>query len=682
MGRTLRLLIIEDVEDHALLIVRELRKGGFDPAFERVETLQELEAALESGTWDAIISDFNLPSFNGFEALRTMQEKGLDLPFLLVSGAIGEEKAAEMMKAGAHDYIRKGNYARLAATLERELLNKNIRHERQQSAEELTRHREHLEELVQERTTQLVKANEALQSEIDERKRAEEALRRATQEREQTLLKLEAVLENIGEGVVISDLAGNVLTMNKEALALHQYESTDQARLHISELRETFELSDLQGRSVPFEEWPLARALRGERFVDDEVQVRRKDTGKLWVGSYSGTSVCNKAGEPILAVINLRDITERKRFEEALVRAREEWERTFNSVPDLIAILDDRNRIVRVNRAMAERLGRRADECVGLLCYATIHGMESAPDSCPHSKTLADAGEHEALVLESHLGGSFMVTTTPLATGGINGAVYVARDITERMRAEEENVRLNADLAARVSELEESNQELEAFNRMVSHDLRQPLNTIGLVCQEMDMLCSDQNGICKKSIQVAYNGVLRMNTLIETLLNFSRSTHGNLRPEVFNISDMVKSVVAEVRLTEPDRRVSLEVAEGVTANGDPRLLRAVLENLIGNAWKYTGKREEGVIEFGATEVDGRRAYFVRDNGKGFDMADADKLFIPFQRLHDAEEFKGSGIGLATVERIIRRHGGRIWAEGEPDKGATFYFTLGAPHSKD
>ena len=145
---------------------------------------------------------------------------------------------------------------------------------------------------------------------------------------------------------------------------------------------------------------------------------------------------------------------------------------------------------------------------------------------------------------------------------------------------------------------------------------------------------------------------------------------------------MVKSVVAEVRLTEPDRRVSLEVAEGLMANGDPRLLRAVLENLIGNAWKYTGKREEGFIEFGATEVDGRRAYFVRDNGKGFDMADADKLFIPFQRLHDAEEFKGSGIGLATVERIIRRHGGRIWAEGEPDKGATFYFTLGAPHSKD
>lgn len=540
MGRALRLLIIEDVEDHALLIVRELQKGGFDPAFERVETLQELEAALELRTWDAIISDFNLTGFDGIDVLRAVQKKGLDLPFLLVSGAIGEEKAAEVMRAGAHDYIRKGNYARLSATLERELLNTKVRHERRLSAEELTRHREHLEELVQVRTEELVRANEALQAEIDERKRAEEAL----------------------------------------------------------------------------------------------------------------------------------------------LRAKEEWERTFNSVPDLIAILDDRYRIIRVNRAMAERLGRQPDDCLGLLCYQTIHGSEFAPESCPHPKTQSDAGEHHAVALESHLGGQFLITTTPLTQDGESkGTVYMARDLTERMRAQEEIARLNAKLAARVSELEERNLELEAFNRMVSHDLRQPLNSIGLACQTLELMCSnDLEEICKTTIQIAYKSTLRMNTMIETLLKFAGSAQAELQRESINLCDLASEIIAEARLAEPDRKVTFTCGAAPTANGDSSLLRTALENLIGNALKYTGKREEALIEFGATEIDGNQAYFIRDNGKGFDMVDADKLFIPFQRLPDTEEYKGFGIGLATVERIIRRHGGRIWAEGEPDKGATFYFTLDGTHS--
>jgi light-regulated signal transduction histidine kinase (bacteriophytochrome) len=134
-------------------------------------------------------------------------------------------------------------------------------------------------------------------------------------------------------------------------------------------------------------------------------------------------------------------------------------------------------------------------------------------------------------------------------------------------------------------------------------------------------------------------------------------------------------VAEELRITEPGRRVEFRIADGVSVNGDTPLLRLVLENLLGNAWKYTGAREEGIIEFGTTKIDGKPAYFVRDNGAGFDMAHVHKIFLPFQRLPGAEEFKGHGIGLATVERIIRRHGGRIWAEGEPDKGATFYFTL-------
>jgi signal transduction histidine kinase len=163
MIRSLRLLLIEDMEDHALLLVRELR-GGFNVTFERVETLQELEAALDSHPWDAVIADFNLPGFNGLDALRIMRAKGLDLPFILISGVIGEESAVEAMKAGAHDFILKGKYSRLVPALERELREATIRHERRQAEEELVKYREHLETLVRERTTELEKAKEAAEA--------------------------------------------------------------------------------------------------------------------------------------------------------------------------------------------------------------------------------------------------------------------------------------------------------------------------------------------------------------------------------------------------------------------------------------------------------------------------------------------------------------------------------------
>jgi signal transduction histidine kinase len=166
-----------------------------------------------------------------------------------------------------------------------------------------------------------------------------------------------------------------------------------------------------------------------------------------------------------------------------------------------------------------------------------------------------------------------------------------------------------------------------------------------------------------------------MNRLIDALLDFSRLIRAELCRETVELSLLAHEVAAELRLSEPGRRVEFRIADGIMADGDAALLRAVLDNLLGNAWKYTATREEGVIEFGATIVNGRPVQFVRDNGVGFDMADAGSLFAPFHRLPGAEECRGFGIGLATVERVIRRHGGKVWAEGVPGAGATFYFTL-------
>jgi PAS domain S-box-containing protein len=243
-----------------------------------------------------------------------------------------------------------------------------------------------------------------------------------------------------------------------------------------------------------------------------------------------------------------------------------------------------------------------------------------------------------------------------------------------------EQAQLRDMLAARAAELEGANRELEAFNYTVAHDLRKPLTVVNGYCQALKELCGDKlDERCREFVAESYEGTLRMNRLIDTLLAFSRLTHLEPRQETVDLSGVAQEVAGGLAQAEPARRVTFRITEGITVIGDANLLRVVLENLLGNAWKYTANRVEALMEFGVTEIDGKPAYFVRDNGAGFDMAYADKLFIPFQRLPLAEEFRGHGIGLATVERIIRRHGGRVWAEGEPERGATFYFTLANGH---
>jgi PAS domain S-box-containing protein len=255
--------------------------------------------------------------------------------------------------------------------------------------------------------------------------------------------------------------------------------------------------------------------------------------------------------------------------------------------------------------------------------------------------------------------------------------IGTAQDVTERREMEEQLKIMHSELAAHASELEAANIELEAFNYMVAHDLRTPLASINGFCQVIQKLFNGQNADCKKYLQEIYEASLRMDRLIDALLVFSRVTRVKILHEKVALGKMALEVAMGLKMSEPARRVAFRISEGIVANGDASLLRIVIDNLIGNAWKYSGKMEEAVIEFGVSETEREQTFFVRDNGAGFDNAYAEKLFVPFQRLPGSKEFKGHGIGLATVERIIRRHGGRVWAEGELGKGATFYFTLAA-----
>lgn len=241
-------------------------------------------------------------------------------------------------------------------------------------------------------------------------------------------------------------------------------------------------------------------------------------------------------------------------------------------------------------------------------------------------------------------------------------------------RALEEIGGLAAALSSRATELEEANRELEAFSYTVSHDLRKPLTGIIGYCQLIQEQCAaNLDHACKDDLDRIYDDSLRMDRLIDILLKFSLLKDCSLTREAVDLSEIAKSIALSLQQSQPDRAVTLVIAEGLIADADSNLMRVVLDNLLGNAWKYTSRKTGAKIEFGMIETGGRRAYFVRDNGAGFSMANASRLFDAFQRLHS--EYNGLGIGLATVKRIINRHGGDIWAEGEEGAGATFYFSL-------
>jgi PAS domain S-box-containing protein len=248
----------------------------------------------------------------------------------------------------------------------------------------------------------------------------------------------------------------------------------------------------------------------------------------------------------------------------------------------------------------------------------------------------------------------------------------IVRDITERKQRDEELRAMNA-------QLEVTNQELETFSYSVSHDLRAPVRAIdgfsAILEQDYAEQLDSRGRDCLHRVRAAAQ---RMYTLIDALLMLSRVTREQMRRDVIDLSALAGSVATELQRVHPERHVEFNIAPGIIGVGDGSLVRVALENLIGNAWKFTSRRPKALVEFGAVDQQGSTVYFVRDNGAGFDMAYADKLFGAFQRLHTTDEFPGTGIGLPTVQRIVRRHGGAVWAEAEVDGGATFWFTLAPP----
>lgn len=276
-----------------------------------------------------------------------------------------------------------------------------------------------------------------------------------------------------------------------------------------------------------------------------------------------------------------------------------------------------------------------------------------------------------------------IVTDVLRSKVGVFVQLFQARRQVEQQAAQMAS--LNWELESRLGEVQrlnrelaDANQELEAFTYSVSHDLRAPANQIIGFVELLKSDCKDQlDDRGKEYVDWIRDGAGRLVRLIDDLLSLSKISLATLHGGSVDLTKVAREIVADLKRADPDRLVDVSVTKGLTARGDSGLIRVALENLLGNAWKFTSHNEEARIEVGSLKdtQNGHPVYFVRDNGAGFDSRYADKLFTPFQRLHTSAEFEGTGIGLATVQRIVRRHGGRIWAEGAPEEGATFYFTL-------
>jgi PAS domain S-box-containing protein len=343
-----------------------------------------------------------------------------------------------------------------------------------------------------------------------------------------------------------------------------------------------------------------------------------------------------------------------------------------------------------INRAALRMLGyAQPEELLGRNLHDLIH--HTHPDGRPYPKEQCRirlamlAGETAHADNELHWradGTSFPIEywSRPIIRDGRTvGTVVSFVDITDRKASESElmqyRVSLEELVRLRTAELESVNRELESFSYSVSHDLRAPLRAIDGFARALSEDYADRlddNG--QDYLRRVRAGSQRMGILIDDMLQLSRVGRAELRPVEVYLSTVARDIVSMLALADPGRQVAVEISPGLTTRGDPRLLHVMLTNLFDNAWKYTGKTGHARIDFGQDEIDGQTVFFVRDNGVGFDMLYVDKLFGAFQRLH-GQEFPGTGIGLATVARIIHRHGGRVWAEGQVGKGATFFFTL-------
>lgn len=412
-----------------------------------------------------------------------------------------------------------------------------------------------------------------------------------------------------------------------------------------------------------------------------EVRLTPKDGRPLDVELHT-VPIPNAGRKNTSYLIALTDITERRRLEESLRESEILFRTVFDRAGVGMVLADRAGRLRQTNPAFQEMLGYSATELNTMAWTALLHSEDVRIDGNLYAELIA--GKRDSYQIEKRyvrkdgqlIWGSTTVSLVRDRRGEPDLAISLIENITDYKRAEQEINQLNRALEKHAIELGMANQELDSFSYSVSHDLRAPLASIDQISKAMLQDYGAQLPIDGQSLlNLIHENALAMSRLIEDLLAFSRTSRQPLKKETVSTPELVRHVMANLRSAQADRQIEIIVGELPPCQADPALLAQVWLNLLSNALKFTSKCYETRIEIGSFNRQNETVYFVKDNGVGFDMEYAGRLFKVFQRLHGEEDYPGTGVGLAIVERIVRRHGGRIWAEGVVGQGASFYFTL-------
>jgi PAS domain S-box-containing protein len=627
MTRPLKVLILEDVEADAELMVHELKREGFFPDWIRVDRENSYLTALSSKP-DLILSDFNLPQFNAFLALQLMQDQNLDIPFIVISGAITEDTAVEFMKRGASDYLLKDRMARLGQAVVRALEQRELREEKRRN-------------------------REIIRKENERRKDLEDIVNRSP---------IVVFLRRNEPGWPVEMVSENVTIFGYSA------EYFTSGKIHYADIIHPDDLSRIEDEIRQHTARHDGKFVRNYRIITKEGQIR-------WIDDRT-TVRHNQIGEITHYQSIIVDVTSRMQAEEAMRKSEERWRSLVSVLPEYISLIDQEGKFLFLNH-YAE--GFPEKDVIGCSVYQYLSTQskeifKKEISECQNTGKIRTF-EHTAMGDYGSMREYEDYVVPIFEKNKVTSTLVVSRDITERKKAEKALLKTSEDLAR-------SNADLVQFAYVASHDLQEPLRNITRFVQLLEKRYKgklDQDA--DEFIDFIVEGTKRMQQLINDLLTYSRvNTKGEpLAP--MKLEDALQRAMQNLSYVREDSGGTVTYDEMPTIVADKLQMTQLFQNLIGNALKFHGK-EAPKVEISAVRKDNNWIVSVRDNGIGIDPKYKDRIFELFQRLHTREDYPGTGIGLTIAKKIVQRHGGKIWVDSEPGKGTTFCFTIPAMADKD